>query len=61
MNCSSVFYWKIYPALPRSVLCTSQAYYLDPRLYFRHISYEYKPGGMIATEAPRFIPSNAAN
>ena len=22
-------------------------YYLDPRLYFRHISYEYKPGGTI--------------
>ncbi len=24
-----------------------QAYYLDPRLYFRHISYEYKPGGTV--------------
>ena len=24
-----------------------QDYYLDPRLYFRHISYEYKPGGTI--------------
>ena len=22
-------------------------YYLDPRLYFRHVSYEYKPGGTI--------------
>ena len=22
-------------------------YYLDPRLYFRHISYEYKPGGSV--------------
>src|SRR6476619_1679984 len=22
-------------------------YYLDPRLYFRHISYEYKPGGAV--------------
>ena len=24
-----------------------QDYYLDPRLYFRHISYEYKPGGTV--------------
>lgn len=24
-----------------------QNYYLDPRLYFRHISYEYKPGGAV--------------
>ena len=23
------------------------AYYMDPRLYFRHISYEYKPGGAV--------------
>lgn len=22
-------------------------YYIDPRLYFRHISYEYKPGGTV--------------
>jgi hypothetical protein len=22
-------------------------YYIDPRLYFRHISYEYKPGGQV--------------
>ncbi len=22
-------------------------YYIDPRLYFRHISYEYKPGGKV--------------
>ena len=22
-------------------------YYMDPRLYFRHISYEYKPGGAV--------------
>jgi len=22
-------------------------YYMDPRLYFRHISYEYKPGGTV--------------
>jgi hypothetical protein len=22
-------------------------YYLDPRLYFRHLSYEYKPGGAV--------------
>jgi len=24
-----------------------RSYYLDPRLYFRHISYEYKPGGSV--------------
>jgi hypothetical protein len=24
-----------------------QSYYLDPRLYFRQISYEYKPGGTV--------------
>ena len=24
-----------------------QNYYIDPRLYFRHISYEYKPGGTV--------------
>ena len=24
-----------------------QSYYLDPRLYFRQISYEYKPGGAV--------------
>lgn len=23
------------------------SYYIDPRLYFRHISYEYKPGGAV--------------
>jgi len=23
------------------------SYYMDPRLYFRHISYEYKPGGAV--------------
>jgi len=24
-----------------------RSYYLDPRLYFRHISYEYRPGGTV--------------
>lgn len=24
-----------------------RSYYIDPRLYFRHISYEYKPGGTV--------------
>jgi len=24
-----------------------RSYYLDPRLYFRHLSYEYKPGGAV--------------
>jgi len=24
-----------------------RSYYLDPRLYFRHISYEYRPGGSV--------------
>src|ERR1044071_9616771 len=36
-----------------------QAYYLDPRLYFRHISYEYKAGGTILYFAePRLEPLN---
>jgi hypothetical protein len=36
-----------------------QNYYLDPRLYFRHISYEYKPGGTILYFAdPRLEPLN---
>src|ERR1041384_6288448 len=34
-----------------------QSYYLDPRLYFRHISYEYKPGGtMLYFADPRLEP-----
>ncbi len=28
-------------------------YYLDPRLYFRHVSYEYKPGGAVLYFADR--------
>jgi len=36
-----------------------QNYYLDPRLYFRHISYEYKAGGTILYFAdPRLEPLN---
>jgi len=36
-----------------------QNYYLDPRLYFRHLSYEYKPGGTILYFAdPRLEPLN---
>jgi hypothetical protein len=36
-----------------------QDYYLDPRLYFRHISYEYKAGGTILYFAdPRLEPLN---
>ena len=36
-----------------------QNYYLDPRLYFRQISYEYKPGGAILYFAdPRLEPLN---
>jgi len=31
----------------RQVQLGLQNYYLDPRLYFRHISYEYKPGGAV--------------
>ena len=34
-------------------------YYLDVRLYFRHISYEYKPGGtMLYFADPRLEPLN---
>jgi Transglutaminase-like superfamily len=36
-----------------------QNYYLDPRLYFRHISYEYKAGGTVLYFAdPRLEPLN---
>ena len=31
----------------RSVEQRLSNYYIDPRLYFRHISYEYKPGGAV--------------
>ena len=34
-------------------------YYLDPRLYFRQISYEYKPGGAVLYFSdPRLEPLN---
>jgi len=34
-------------------------YYIDPRLYFRHISYEYKPGGAVLYFSdPRLEPLN---
>lgn len=36
-----------------------QNYYLDPRLYFRQISYEYKPGGnVLYFSDPRLEPLN---
>lgn len=36
-----------------------QNYYLDPRLYFRQISYEYKPGGAVLYFSdPRLEPLN---
>jgi Transglutaminase-like superfamily len=36
-----------------------QNYYLDPRLYFRQISYEYKPGGTVLYFSdPRLEPLN---
>jgi hypothetical protein len=31
----------------KNVEAALRAYYIDPRLYFRHISFEYKPGGAV--------------
>lgn len=43
----------------KSTALRLQNYYLDPRLYFRHISYEYKAGGTILYFAdPRLEPLN---
>lgn len=38
---------------------TASKNYLDPRLYFRHITYEYRPGGDLVSYAdPRLEPLN---
>ena len=36
-------------------------YYIDPRLYFRHISYEYKPGGQVLYFADKRVEPLSLN
>jgi hypothetical protein len=36
-----------YAPREKEVEAKLRSYYIDPRLYFRHISYEYKPGGSV--------------